>query len=48
MEISSIKQGKISHEKTWTWLKKGNLKGRNYFLQIAGQKNTVKIMLMQK
>ena len=30
----------ISHEKTWTWLRKGNVKRETESLQIAAQKQT--------
>ena len=32
----------ISHEKTWTWLKKGNLKRETESLQIAAQNNAIR------
>ena len=32
----------ISHEKTWTWLKKGNLKRETESLLIAAQNNAYK------
>ena len=32
----------ISHEKTWTWLRKGNLKRETESLLIAAQNNTIK------
>ena len=33
---------KISHEKTWTWLRKGNLKRETKSLFIAAQNNTIR------
>ena len=33
----------ISHEKTWTWLRKGNFKRETECLQIAAQNNAIKI-----
>ena len=33
----------ISHENTWTWLKKGNLKREIESLLIATQNNVIKI-----
>ena len=32
----------ISHEKTWTWLRKGNLKRETESLLIAAQNNAIK------
>ena len=32
----------ISHEKTWTWLRKGILKKNTEFLQIAAQNNAIR------
>ena len=32
----------ISHEKTWTWLKKGNLKRETESLLIAAQNNAIR------
>ena len=32
----------ISHEKTWTWLRKGNFKGKTESLLIAAQNNAIK------
>ena len=32
----------ISHKKTWTWLKKGKIKERNWSLQIAAQNNAMR------
>ena len=32
----------ISHEKTWTWLRKGNLKRETESLLIAAKNNTIK------
>ena len=32
----------ISHEKTWTWLRKGNLKRETKSLLIAPQNNTIR------
>ena len=38
----------ISHEKTWTWLRKGNLKRETESLLIAVQNNAIRTMLKQK
>ena len=32
----------ISHQKTWTWLRKGNLKGETESLRIAAQDNAIR------
>ena len=32
----------ISHEKTWTWLRKGNLKGETDSLLIAAENNAIR------
>ena len=32
----------LSHEKTWTWLRKGNLKKETEFLIIAAQNNAIR------
>ncbi len=32
----------ISHEKTWTWLRKGNLKRKSEFLLIEAQNNAIR------
>ena len=32
----------ISHQKTWTWLRKGNLKRETESLQIAAQDNAIR------
>ena len=32
----------ISHQKTWTWLRKGNLKRETEFLLVAAQDNTIR------
>ena len=32
----------ISHQKTWTWLRKGNLKTETESLQIAAQDNAIR------
>ena len=32
----------ISHDKTWTWLRKANFKRETESLQIAGQNNAVR------
>ena len=33
----------ISHQKTWIWLRKGNLKRETESLQIAAQDNAIRI-----
>ena len=33
----------ISHDKTWTWLRKGNRKRETEYLQIATQNNAIRI-----
>ena len=43
MEISSTKNGDISHWKTWAWWQKGNLKRETKSLLIAAQNNTIRI-----
>ena len=42
MDISSDKQVKILHKKTWTRLRKGNLKRETESLLIAAQNNTIR------
>ena len=35
----------ISHEKTWTWLRKGNLKRETLSLLIAAQDNAIELII---
>ena len=42
MEISSDRTDENSQEKTWTWLRKGNIKREIEFLQIAVQNDAIK------
>ena len=37
-----LQTGKISHEKTWTWIRKGNLRRKAESLLIAAQNNTIR------
>ena len=38
----------MSNEKTWTWLRKGNLKRETESLLIAAQNNAIRTMSKQK
>ena len=38
----------ISHEKTWTWLRKGNLKRETESLQIAAVNNAIRTMISKQ
>ena len=40
--INKQKINNISHQKTWTWLRKGNLKRETEFLLIAAQDNAIR------
>ena len=39
-----LQTSEISHEKTWTWLRKGNLKRETESLLIAAQNKAIRIM----
>ena len=38
----------ISYEKTWIWLRKGNLKRKTLSLLIAAQNNAIKTLFKQE
>ena len=42
MDISSEKQGKITHKKTWIWLRKRNLKRETESLLMTAQNNAIR------